>query len=268
MLPPGDEHDFMKNLIDNLGKFVAALSFALLTVTVLHDWGYFWLLGSRFQSIQTPYDHLANAIEWLPLHLAIFLLSLPFSFALYALTGEPEVHAFPSGIMEKTRWKGAKKSVALGGVGVLLGVLGVLLGAPQGGVELPFTVAVLLFVCYFTLLPLVAVRFPPTAVNKFVWSIPPVLVMAFLAGGLDAVAGIESSSNIYKIVPKDSPPFNANLLRSLDKGLLMWDGSAQRVILMRWERVSEISHFVAPHDKLPYACRFFQFMCPTTPIIP
>jgi hypothetical protein len=41
MLPPGDEHDFMKNLIDNLGKFVAALSFALLTVTVLHDWGYF-----------------------------------------------------------------------------------------------------------------------------------------------------------------------------------------------------------------------------------
>jgi hypothetical protein len=88
MLPPGDEHDFTKNLIDNLGKFIAALSFALLTVTVLHDWGYFWLLGSRFQCIQTPYDYLANAIEWLPLHLALFLLALLCSFVLQPLYWE------------------------------------------------------------------------------------------------------------------------------------------------------------------------------------
>jgi hypothetical protein len=116
--------------------------------------------------------------------------------------------------------------------------------------------------------PLVVIRFPPSAVNSFVWSIPLVLIMAFTAGGLDAVNGIESSWNIYRIVPKDSPPFNANLLRSLDKGLLMWDGSAQRVILMRWEEVSEISHSITPNDKTPYACRFLQFVCPTTPIIP
>ena len=265
MLPPGDEHDFMKNLIDNLGKFIAALSFALLTVAVLHDWGYFWVLGSRFQSIQTPYDHLANAIEWLPLYLFLFLLSLLFTFALHALIRKPEGHAFPSGIMEKTRWKNARKSAAVSGVGVLA-VLGAVLLAPQTviGVYLAY----LLIACYLTALPFVAIRFPPSAVNLFVWSIPPVLIMSFTAGGLDAVNSIDSSRNIYRIVPKDSPPFNANLLRSLDKGLLMWDGSAQRVILMRWEGLSEISHFITPQDKTPYACRFLQLVCPTTPIIP
>jgi hypothetical protein len=265
MLPPGDEHDFMKNLIDNLGKLIAALSFALLTVTVLHDWGYFWVLGSRFQSIQTPYDHLANAIEWLPLYLALILLALLFAFVLGRFSRKREEHVFPSGIMEKRRWKDARKAAAVSGLG-LLAFLGILLLVPQAVIGVYF--AYVLGAIYLTVSPLVAIRFPPSAVNSFVWSIPLVLIMAFTAGGLDAVNGIESSWNVYRIVPKDSPPFNANLLRSLDKGLLMWDGSAQRVILMRWEEVSEISHSITPNDKTPYACRFLQFVCPTTPIIP
>jgi hypothetical protein len=266
MLPLGDEHDFMKNLIDNLGKFIAALSFALVTVTVLHDWGYFWVLGSRFQSIQTPYDHLANAIEWLPLHLAIFLLAFLLSFVLRALGRKPEEHAFPSGIMEKTRWKNARNSAAFSGVSLLLTALGIILVTTQGVIGVG--VAIILFACYMTVSPLVVFRIPPSAVNYFLWFIPVVLIVAFITGGIDALTSIESSSNIYRIVPKDSPPFNANLLRSLDKGLLMWDGSTQRVILMRWEGVSEVSHFITPNDKTPYACRFLQFMCPTTPIIP
>jgi hypothetical protein len=265
MLPPGDDHDFMKNLIDNLGKFIAALSFALLTVTVLHDWGYFWVLGSRFQSIQTPYDHLANAIDWLPLHLAIFLLALLFSFVLHVRIRKPEEHLFPSGIMEKTRWKNARKSAAVSGVG-LLAVLGILLLAPQAFIGV--ALAAVLIQCYFTVSPFVVIRIPPSNVNVFVWSIPPVLIMAFTAGCLDALDSIDSSWNVYRIVPKDLPPFNANLLRSLDKGLLMWDGSAKRVILMRWEGISEISHFITPQDKTSYACRFLRFACPTTPIIP
>jgi hypothetical protein len=159
MLPPGDKHDFMKNLIDNLGKFIAALSFALLTVTVFHDWGYFWVLGSRFQSIQTPYDHLANAIEWLPLHLAIFLLAFLFSFVQRALIRKPEEHLFPSGIMEKTSWKNARKAAALSGVG-LLAVLGILLLVPQ--IVIGVAVACVLIACYLTVSPLVVIRFPPS----------------------------------------------------------------------------------------------------------
>jgi hypothetical protein len=266
MLPPGGEHDLMKDLIDNLGKFIAALSFALLIVTVFHDWGYFSVLGSRYQSIQTPYDHLANAIEWLPLHLAIFLVAFLFSLVLRALIRKPEEHAFPSGIMEKTRWKNARNSVAFGGVSLLLTALGIILLTTQGLIGVG--VAIILFACYMTVSPLVLSRIPPSAVNDFVWLTPVVLIAAFITGGIDALNSIESPSNIYRIVPKDSPPFNANLLRSLDKGLLMWDGSRQRVILMRWEGVSEISHFITPNDKTPYACRFLQFVCPTTPIIP
>ena len=55
-----------KDALDNAPKAIAILSFAVLIVTVLHDWGYFWVVGLRFQSVQTAYDHLANSIEWLP----------------------------------------------------------------------------------------------------------------------------------------------------------------------------------------------------------
>jgi hypothetical protein len=56
-------------LLDNGSTVVGLLSFAILTLSVFHDWGYFWVVGLRFQSMQTPYDYLANSIEWLPLHL-------------------------------------------------------------------------------------------------------------------------------------------------------------------------------------------------------
>lgn len=62
----------MKSLLENGPKALALMSFSAVVVTMFHDWGYYWIIGSKFQSVRTPYDYIANSIAWLPLSLSIF----------------------------------------------------------------------------------------------------------------------------------------------------------------------------------------------------
>jgi hypothetical protein len=46
----------------------------------VHDWGYFYVIGPQFRLIQTTYDYITNAIDWMPAFLvvvAVMVGSLP-----------------------------------------------------------------------------------------------------------------------------------------------------------------------------------------------
>jgi hypothetical protein len=90
-----------------------------------------------------------------------------------------------------------------------------------------------------------------------------VIILSFIFGSADASLGLNSSSNIYKIERKDEPTIVvANLLRSLEKGVLVWDLGNSRVTLIRWEQVKQISHRITPTGGLTPACLYLNFLCP------
>ena len=65
----------MKEFVDAVPKYIGVVSFLVLLVTVVHEYGYFIVLGSHLQAIATTYDYLANALVWLPTAMgAIFSL--------------------------------------------------------------------------------------------------------------------------------------------------------------------------------------------------
>jgi hypothetical protein len=66
----------MKEILDLVPKAIALLSFAVLALTVVHEWGYFWVLGSHFQAVASAYDYFSNSILWLPQNLLLLLLGL------------------------------------------------------------------------------------------------------------------------------------------------------------------------------------------------
>src|SRR5947209_5946132 len=72
----------VSDLLDNVPKAIALLSATALLLTIVHDWGYFWIVGNRYLSIQTPYDHLTNSIEWLPQALLSLCLGFVISIGL------------------------------------------------------------------------------------------------------------------------------------------------------------------------------------------
>ena len=107
----------------------------------------------------------------------------------------------------------------------------------------------------------------PTAAYGYAFA-PLVIALSFLSGSADASISLNSSSNIYKIERKDEPEIVANLLRSLDKGVLVWDRGNSRVTLIRWEQVKQISHRILPPTGGPRpACRYLylKFLCPENP---
>jgi hypothetical protein len=56
----------MKAFLDNFAAILGAVTVSLLLLSVTHEYGYFWIVGSRFQTFLTTSDYFSNAILWLP----------------------------------------------------------------------------------------------------------------------------------------------------------------------------------------------------------
>jgi membrane protease YdiL (CAAX protease family) len=56
----------MKEFLDRFATIAAILTFAIVALSVSHEYGYFWAVGQQFQAFVTPSDYFANATLWLP----------------------------------------------------------------------------------------------------------------------------------------------------------------------------------------------------------
>jgi hypothetical protein len=252
----------MKNILDDLAKWITAISFALLVATVFHDWGYFSVLGISFQSVQTPYDYLAHGIEWLPFNLMLGGAAAIITFGLRALVRKfirrPKVQ-YPSGISQRTSRKENKRNLA---VVSLIAVPFAIQAFISTLDQLYFLAAAALTIIFQVIVSIWDDWLPPTGTLKLLQPLPLLLTFAFIVGFDDARRGLTSTASVYRIEPKKGDPFSTNLLRSLDKGLLVWDSAAQRVSLIRWDDVNRISHFTATKEKTTIGCRFTKLTCP------
>jgi hypothetical protein len=61
----------MKTFLDSFAAILGAVTVALLLISVSHEYGYFWEVGSRFQAFLATSDYFGNAVMWLPALLII-----------------------------------------------------------------------------------------------------------------------------------------------------------------------------------------------------
>ena len=71
----------MKAFLENFGTVLGAVTAALLLMSVVHEYGYFWPIGRHFQTFVTTSDYFVNAVVWLPAMLVLGAIG----GALYAL---------------------------------------------------------------------------------------------------------------------------------------------------------------------------------------
>ncbi len=57
----------MKALLDNFAAVLGSATIGLLLLSITHEYGYFWVVGSKFQTFLTTTDYFSNAILWVPL---------------------------------------------------------------------------------------------------------------------------------------------------------------------------------------------------------
>jgi hypothetical protein len=256
--------------LDIAPKAVAVLSFGVLIVTVLHDWGYFWMIGLRFQSVQTPYDHLANSIEWLPYSLVFIGLTFAANSGLIRLLQkEGDFQEYPSGVSERNAKRKMKWPSRLFLFFNVVPAIITLFVLPTNA-EVVVGLASVLYICavWFVLHYTSLVR--RTEYATFLAISPTFVTLAFLSGATEADIALNSTLNVYRVEVKGSTPVTLILLRSLDKGVLVWDRADNRATLIRWEQIDRISHFVSTDlSSRPLFCKFAKTLCfekePPTP---
>lgn len=83
---------------------------------------------------------------------------------------------------------------------------------------------------------------------------------AYLSGAQEARSAIEKPANVYVLNLKGDRTKAAVLLRTFEKGILIWNMGNQTAELMRWDQVDGISHIVA-FDHSTQACRLISRFC-------
>jgi hypothetical protein len=238
----------MKWDLDSLPKVIGVLSFGLLALSTVHDWAYFLVVGPKLRSIQTTYDYVSNAIEWLPI-LALGLLPAAFVIGL-------QVSLFGYYERELDYFRIAKRKYING--------------------QLCFAGFVVVLVCLYTLkLPF------PVNVGWIILGLlfgalmfaflcighlrtTAIVLITFLAtvfwGGADAFTAITKPTNVHTIVMKGGDIKQVSLLRIFEKGALVFDSSTQQVEFLRWEQIDRLSHLVS-FDSESSGCRTFGWPC-------
>lgn len=260
----------MRYILDHSSKAIALLGFVLLIISLVRDWGYFSVVGSQYLSIQTPYDHLTNSIEWLPQNLAL----LGFSGLAGWLLG-----SFPKWLIDHVVAKssndppiyfegvGSKKNAHLIRLLLLASNLTNLSFAAYIFLfmnHIPIYAGVIAFLIYMAIFTPLSKRLK----LRQSWHLPIlvapiVLILAFIFGAVDANKATKRSDNFYRVAMSEQKQLDVQILRSFEKGILVWDRKAKRVALYRWDSISNVSNLIVRSER-PFICHYYDWsaFCP------
>jgi hypothetical protein len=266
----------MKTIWDIAPKGIALLSFAILSLTIVHEWGYFWVIGSNFQTVASAYDYLSNSILWLPQNLLIILAaaSLQLLFRMLLRRSQENVSDADFGLSTKRRQKrfGRNKWTAIASLtGSILFAIATYFFAPP---DLSIVYFMPLLFGYMILYLIVTQTFEDRlrSYNQkgfiALLVIPVVLIFDFGLGVDEAHLDIAKFNDTYVLTPKTDTRSDATsndalvqVLRSFDKGLLLRDPRLERVYFLRWDSIKSLSRPSYSEGTVSRGCKRFPTVC-------
>lgn len=98
--------------------------------------------------------------------------------------------------------------------------------------------------------------------------IPLILLASFLSANVEAIMALIDRSNVYSLTDKNADTRNVLLLRSLDKGVLVYDLSAHGVSFNRWDTIEKVNRAMyLTRKERGSLCGAFEGLC-SEPIVP
>lgn len=243
----------MKPLLEHFAAIIGAITIALLLLSVSHEYGYFWIVGSRFQTFMTTTDYFSNAILWLPWLAIISYVYLDWD----VLLGK-RIYVF-------TRdWKNVLMAILFFGSPVV-----VFFSADEVwsfGFILP---AIFLWLFFKQKLPYANVQSDWLQfAHKAIVISPVILAVSFGWGLSQGQSALKSFDEPYTITLKQGEKVNRVMLRTFDKGLLVRDPSDNRIEFIKWNEVVSLYRFAPPERKMPLSCTMFGWNCQESPRTP
>jgi hypothetical protein len=247
----------MRELIEVAPKWIAVLSFAVVVFAVVHEWGYFAVIGPHLQTVVSPYDYAVNALVWLP-STTILAFGTWGYLAIVGRTkeGRPTVSRYNLSLL------------VLGVAGFTLAYLLV------PGLPFVFVLSWIALTAVFWLIPK---YFPFDKLpddwqfHRLVVIVPAMMVLMYGYGATSATNDLRKADDIYFVHPKgDNAEARARvMLRSFERGILVRDLVRERVEFVRWEDIALLSVLAErPGSSRSLFCKSFGICLRQEPLPP
>lgn len=249
----------MKAFFENFAAIIGTATITLLLMSVCHEYGYFWSIGSRFQTFLTTSDYLANGVLWLPL-------------ALLFLYNWGDWWRFRKDEKPAKDWK--KWTSWIGPTLGLLSTLNViaLFSWPLQfwvAVNLVAAVAIIWAAVWETYVPKANLEEPfNSLIRQVICFGPPVLIAMVLYGSVDAERDLTAVADPYAFRLKNEDKGRLRIfLRSFDKGVLVRDVAENEIEFVKWDDIVSISRHHGRETRYPI-CFVFGLLCGPEPVQP
>jgi hypothetical protein len=246
----------MKEFLENFAAILGALTISLLVLSISHEYGYFWNIGSQFQTFLSTTDYFTNGVLWLPLALIYTRYNID-----WWRFGEEQKQA-----RNWRRWQ----SWVWPSICVALFIL--VIGATPTPAPM---INMLLFLGAFVFLwsrvwssvfPTNVLQEPFQLVARQIAQFgPPAIAGMFVWGWIDGLADLSRLSDPYILkFKKDESVELRIVLRNFEKGVLVRNAAAHRIEFHRWEGIDSVSKQL-PGESRSFACWAFEWCPPKTP---
>ncbi|WOH60929.1 hypothetical protein [Bradyrhizobium sp. BWC-3-1] len=238
----------MKDFLDNFAAVIGAATLALLLFAVCHEYGYFSVIGSSFQSFVSTTDYFTNATQW-------FLMT---GFSLYTWLDWKSLFGTKIYMQPLSKdWR----TWLFPSVMLLLFLLDWFFSAqPSVQFFFLFLYVWLVYVAKY-IIPFADATEPMKKnIRSAIIAVPVLAVFAFSFGQQKGLSSLYAISDPYTIKMKTETRQRV-LLRNFDKGLLVRNPVDQRVEFIKWDQIEEVTK---PSPKYPYesyACKWLEWWC-------
>jgi hypothetical protein len=244
----------MKAFLDNFAAAIGMATVGLLLLSVTHEYGYFWIVGSKFQTLLSTTDYFSNAILWVP-----FMTLVMYGYLDWDV------------LLGKRRYEIGR------GWGNAIFFLS-MFGSPVVAFFFYDHIWVFTFILPVVWLwvAYIAGKLPyadtdsemQRLIHRAMVIAPVVALVSFGLGVGQGQTALETFAEPDQLELKQGAKINRILLRTVDKGVLVRDPSESRVEFIKWDEIQKLSRFVVPEHNAPPSCDLFGINCPRPTTIP
>ena len=244
----------MKTFLDNFAAVLGSATIALLLLSVSHEYGYFWIVGSKFQTFLSTTDYFSNAILWVP----VMIIGMYGYLDWDVLLGKRRYEIGRG-------WWNAIFFLSMFGSPVIAFFF-----YDHVWVFTFILPAIYLWVAYIVgKLPYANAESEGQRIMHRAMVIAPVVALVSFGYGVgQGQSALETFSEPYQLELKQGIKINRIILRTFDKGVLVHDPSESRVEFIKWDELQRLSHFSVPENKVPPSCSLLGINCPRPSTIP
>jgi hypothetical protein len=219
----------MKEWVDKAPGIFAIGTAGVLLLTILHELGYFLIVGFQFQSFLSVSDYFANSILWLPYFALYFLLGVAWG----ELTSP--THRGVNG-------PPLKMFLKIFVVFIIVSAVVVLIFDFLSGVAFLVAIGAIAFFVRFLKRSKDADRQFPHWVIYLGVTVPIVGALAFLNGVTDGRSDLTASGpHVSLHMKSESVDEDVIILRMFDRGVLAMNTASKLIEFFRWKEIQKIS---------------------------